>query len=355
MPRSTLLRVSVSSLVVAGAAFTGSLVAATPASALSVCASAEPPDWCFAPPAAPGAPSGLRATAVLQTSVTLVWNQVGTLPLTLTRTVGGVSSTIKPAAGSTTYTDTAAPAGTSITYTLVATACNKYGCTDGDPATLTVTTHPLGTNPVGSASGSVPAYYNSPPNVDDRIYYAMSGWALDYDTTSAISVQLLSDGQPYSSPFAASGASFTNAANPGYGDSHGFSATWLRKATGKGNHTTCAVALNVAGGADTTIGCFTYYVPGAPAAATNVKPVPAATSVTVTFTDNANDEDGYYLQRSTDGGHNWLQVGGFNTAVPGAGATGKVVDNSIVGSGVCYQILEQNKYGQTVSAPGCTP
>ncbi len=222
MPASTLLRVSVSSLVIASAAFTGSLVAATPASALSVCASAEPPDWCFAPPAPPSAPSGLRATAILQTSVTLVWNQVGTLPLTLTRTVAGFTTTIKPAAGSTSYIDTAAPAGTSITYTLVATACNKYGCTDGDPPTLTVTTHPLGTNPVGSASGSVPAYYNSPPSLDDRIYYAMTGWALDYDTTSPISVQLLSDGQPYGSPITASGASSTNATSPGYGDAHGF-------------------------------------------------------------------------------------------------------------------------------------
>ena len=355
MRRTTPLRVLVSALAIAAATFTGSLVAAAPAQALSPCVGDTPPDWCFDPPAAPTAPTGLKATAILQTSVTLAWNQLGTLPLTLTRTVAGTTTTRSVPARATGYTDTQAPAGTSITYRLWGTSCNSNGCTDGSPASIAVTTHALGTNPIGNASGAVPNYYNAPANPDDRVWYTMSGWALDHDTTGAIQVQLVSDGQPLGSPVTASAASSTNAANPGYGDSHGFTATWLRKATGKGYHTTCATALNVAGGADTPIGCFTYYVPGPPAAATNVRPVAGPTSVTVTFTDNANDEAGFYLQRSTDGGQNWLQVGGFNPAVPGINGTGKVIDNSIVGSGVCYQILEQNKYGQTLSAPACTP
>jgi hypothetical protein len=349
------LRVLVSAAVVAAAAVSASLVTAGPASALSVCASETPPDWCFSPPAAPSAPTGLRATAILQTSVSLVWNQLGSLPISVTRTVNGTTTTVRLAGGTTSYTDPQAPAGASITYALFGTDCNRYGCTDGAAATLTITTHPLGTDPVGSASGAVLNYYNAPPNPDDRVWYTMTGWALDYDTTAAIQVQLLSDGQPTGSPITASGTSTTNTANPGYGDAHGFNAGYLRKATGKGNHTTCAVAVNVGGGTNTTIGCFTYYVPGPPAAATSVKPLAGPTSVTITFTDNANDEDGYYLQRSTDGGTNWLQVGGFNPPVPGVNGTGKVIDSSIVGPGVCYQILEQNKYGQSLSTPGCTP
>ena len=354
MPKQSLLRV-LAPLAIVAAATTGAVATAAPASALSPCVSNTPPDWCFEPPAAPSAPTGLRATAVLQTSVTLTWNALGTLPLTLTRTVNGQTTTASLKGATTTYTDSPLPAGSTVAYALWGTACNINGCTEGGHANLTVTTRPLGSNPIGSAAGAVMSNYYGAPAPDEQVYYSMRGWALDYDTTGPISVQLTSDGQPFGSPITANATSSTDAANPGYGNAHGFTASWLRKASGKGLHTTCAIALNVGGGSNTPIGCFTYKVPGPPAPATNVNPVPGPASVTVTFTDNADDETGFYVQRTTDAGQNWLQVGALNAPVPGVGGIGRFIDYSVVGSGVCYRIVEQNNYGQTVSQPGCTP
>ena len=354
MPRQSLQRV-LATLAIVAATLAGVVVTAAPASALNPCFSDTPPDGCFEPPATPSAPTGLRATAVLQTSVTLTWNALGTLPLTLTRTVNGQTTTVSLKGATTTYTDSPLPAGATVAYALWGTACNTYGCTEGRSASLTVTTRPVGTNPIGSATGAVMNYYGAPTNPDDRVSYSMSGWTLDYDTTGPISVQLTSDGQPLGAPITANATSSTDAANPGYGNAHGFTASWLRKASGKGLHNTCAIALNVGGGSNTQIGCFTYKVPGPPAAATNVNPVPGPASVTVTFTDNADDETGFYVQRTTDAGQNWLQVGALNAPVQGVGGIGRFIDYSVVGSGVCYRIVEQNTYGQTVSQPGCTP
>ena len=355
MPRNFAVRALTAIAVILSAAM-GLLVTATPALALNPCASYDPPESCFDPPAPPAAPTGLKATAILQTSVTLSWSPPGTFPLTLTRTLNGQITTIGLNGGSSTYTDSAVPPGAAISYALTATACNRYGCTDSASASLTVTTHPVGTNPVGSASGAVMTVLGDTTPVNDRVFYAMTGWTIDYDTTGAITVRLTSDGQPLGTPITAGAAtsSAVATANPGYGNMHGFTASWLRKATGKGNHTTCAIAINVAGGSDTLLGCFTYYVPGPPSAATNVTAVAGSSSVIVTFKDNANDEDGYYVQRTTDGGQNWLQVAGLNPAVAGSGGIGRFVDYSVVGSGVCYRILEQNKYGTTPSQPDCT-
>ena len=216
MPKHLAVR-ALATIAIVVAAATGSVITATSSSALSPCASYTPPDWCFDPPAAPAAPTGLKATAILQTSVTLSWNAPGTLPLTLTRTVNGQTATTSLKGGSSTYTDGTVPAGATISYALWATACNLNGCTDGARANLTVTTHPLNTNPVGSASGSVMSYYGAPTNAADRVYYTMTGWTIDYDTTGAITVQLTSDGQPFGNPIPANAAASTAVAtaNPG--------------------------------------------------------------------------------------------------------------------------------------------
>lgn len=333
------------------------LAAAAPASALSPCRGAEPPDWCYSPPPpAPSAPTSLTATAVLQTAVSMTWqNNAGPRAgYYVTRTVNGAVSTVALPAGSTSYTDSQAPAGAGISYRVFARACNIYGCSDGRAATLTVTTRPKPASPVGTAYGWTQGYYGGPWNPDDNPWYSMAGWALDWDTTAPISVVLVADGAVTGGPFVAQAASSTNRSYPGYGDNHGFTRSWLRKSTVKGNHETCVKALNVAGGADTVIGCFRYYVPGAPSAASSVSAVSSGSYVTVSFRDNANDESGYYLQRSTDRGATWLQVGSQHPPVAGVGATARVVDYSSVAAGTCYRVLMVNKYGQTPSASGCT-
>lgn len=341
--------------LVVGTLVTGP-VTATPASALSPCRGYEPPDWCYSPPAAPSAPTNLVATAVLQTSVSLAWtNNAGSRDgYYLTRSASGVTTTVALPAGSTSYTDTSAPAGSAITYRVYARACNIYGCTDGAAATRSVTTRPKPASPVGTAYGWTQTYYGGPSNPDDIPWYGMKGWALDWDTTAPIQVVLVTDGVVTGSPVTAQGAASTNATYPGYGDNHGFTLSWLRKSTVKGTHQSCVKALDVAGGADTVVGCFSYYVPGPPAAASSVSAVSSGSYVTVSFRDNANDEAGYYLQRTADRGATWLQVGSEYGAVAGVGGTARVVDYSSVAAGTCYRILMVNRYGQTPSAAGCT-
>lgn len=335
------------------AALTGGLVAgAAPASALSPCAGYDPPEWCFSPPPGPAAPTALKASAVLQTQVSLSWTHGSTAAREayhVTRTVDGLRTTVDLTGSATSYTDSSAPAGTRVTYSVHASACNLYGCTDGAATSLTVTTRPSPASPVGTAYGWSTRSWNG-----SEVYYSMSGWAIDWDTTAPIDVVLLSDGVVSGGPVKAQAAASTNSANPGYGDNHGFTLSWLRKSPVKGTHTSCVKAVNVAGGRDAILGCFSYVTPGAPSPATSVTAARSGSSVTVGFTDAANDETGWFLQRSTDGGATWLQVGAQQPAVAGVGKRSSVLDYSTVAAGTCYRILMVNSYGQTPSAPGCT-
>ncbi len=320
------------------ALFAGILASAAPATALSPCAGYSPPDYCFAEPAPPSAPTGLKATAVLQTTVSLTWGLANTSnALTVTRTVSGVVSTFALAAGSTSFTDKSAPAGAKISYAIYASACNRFGCTDGAPATTQVTTHPVPASPVGFASGAAVCntwYCPKTPPV-----YTMRGWAIDWDTTAPIQVALIEDGTRTLTTLTANA---------------GFSSWSLTGNPAKGNHSVCAVALSVGGGWNTTLGCYTYYTPGAPSAATSLTATAYGTYATLAFTDTANDEDGYYLQRSTDTGASWLQVGSQYAALTGTGTRRTVTDYSSVPLGTCYRILMVNRYGQTPSAAACT-
>lgn len=282
----------------------------------------------------------------------MTWtNHVGAgAAYTVVRVVNGASVTLTTAA-TTGWTDSSAPAGAAIAYRVYTRACNLNGCSNGYAAILNVTTHPLGSDPVGHASGAAePCYYDCPMFPG---YFSIGGSALDFDTTAPIQVRLVSDGVP-TGTVAASSADSSNSQYPGYGNDHGFLIHWLGKSPLKGTHQTCAVAVNVAGGNDHNIGCYSYTTPGAPVAASNLVAAVHPTNVVVTFTDNANDESGYYLQRSTDGGTSWLQVGTEYPPVAGSGTRSSVTDNSSVLTGTCYAILMTNQYGQTRSAPACT-
>ena len=75
--------------------------------------------------------------------------------------------------------------------------------------------------------------------------------------------------------------------------------------------------------------------------------------MTVNFTDNADDETSYTLQRSDSQG-NYLAIQTL-PAVPGTGKTTAVTDRSNITTGrYCYVLVASNKYGDTSSAPGCT-
>lgn len=328
----------------------GSLLAtAAPASAIHPCQSYDPPDYCFQeqPPPAPTAPASLTATSVLQTSVTLQWaDQSSTeTSFTIRRVVNSASTYFSASANSTTFTDTTAPAGSYIEYYVWAERCDEVACSSSASVRVAVRTHQQPANPTGGLSSS--------SNLGNWGYYSISGWAIDYDTVNPIQVSLVLDGVVTQTKTANATYSGLNASKPGYGDNHGYSF-YTTKSTVKGTHTVCVRGINVGGGVDANLACWSYVVNGPPSAATNLTLTNTGTSMVIGFTDNANDETGYVLQRSTDAQASWLSVGTQYPAISGSGSRGSATDYSSPPAGTCYRILMVNSYGNTPSVAVCS-
>ena len=128
---------------------------------------------------------------------------------------------------------------------------------------MNVGTHQQPATPYGTYTAATTSYFSTWP---------MSGWAIDWDTTAPLQVNLLTDGVLTQSQTANQAVSGLNASYPGYGDNHGYSFSPI-KPTNKGTHSLCVVAVNVAGGNDLQLGCRSYTIYGPPSAATNVTAV----------------------------------------------------------------------------------
>jgi hypothetical protein len=339
-------------LVAAAFAVLASILAtAAPALAMNPCDSDNPPDTCWVsdpPPPAPLAPGSLTAPSVLQTSVTLQWadrssNETGFL---VRRVVsGGTTTYLSAPANATSFTDTGAPAARYIDYYVSAQNCVEGTCSASASAHVAVQTHQQPANPTGGLSSN--------SSLGTWGYYSIIGWTIDYDTVGPLQVSLVLDGVVSSSVTASTAYSGLNASNPGYGDNHGYSF-YTPKSTVKGTHTVCVRATNVGGGVDTNLVCSSYVVPGPPSAAAALSLTNTGTSMVVGFTDNANDETGYVLQRSTDAQASWLSVGSQYAAISGTGSRGSATDYSSPPAGTCYRILMVNSYGNTPSAAVCS-
>jgi hypothetical protein len=334
---------------VAGLAVT--LATAAPALAMNPCDSDNPPDTCWTydpPPATPSAPASLTAPSVLQTSVTLQWadqssNETG---FVIRRVVSGTTTSYLSApANATSFTDNAAPAARYIEYYVSAQNCVDGICSTSSSVRVAVQTHQQPADPTGGLSSS--------SSLGSWGFYSISGWAIDYDTTGPLQVSLELDGAVLETKTANSAYSGLNASYPGYGDNHGY-GFYTGKSTVKGTHTLCVRATNVGGGADANLVCSSYTVFGPPSAATALTLTNTGTSMVVGFTDNANDETGYVLQRSTDAQASWLSVGSQYPAVSGSGSRGSATDYSSPPAGTCYRILMVNSYGNTPSAAVCS-
>ena len=79
------------------------------------------------------------------------------------------------------------------------------------------------------------------------------GWTIDPDTDAAATVRLLVDSKVVSEQRADDPKAGLAAAYPGYGANHGFE--FAVKGVAPGNHRVCLETVNVAAGANTTIGC----------------------------------------------------------------------------------------------------
>ncbi len=102
----------------------------------------------------------------------------------------------------------------------------------------------------------------SPIGVIDRVTTAVDtvsvrGWAIDPDTTAAVSVRVQIDGVTKATWTAKATKSGLNAAKPGFGDAHQYSGTISGVAAG--THQLCVVAVNKAGsGSDAQLGCQSF-------------------------------------------------------------------------------------------------
>lgn len=344
-------RVLAVSVAAAFAVLASLLATAAPASAMNPCDSDNPPDTCWVsdpPPPAPLAPGSLTAPSVLQTSVTLQWTDRSSneTSFVIRRVVNGVTTYLSAPANATSFTDNAAPAARYIEYYVSAQNCvDDTNCSGSAALRVAVQTHQQPANPTGALSSS--------SSLGTWGYYSITGWTIDYDTVDPLQVSLVLDGVVSSTKTANTAYSGLNASNPGYGDNHGYSF-YTAKSTVKGTHTVCVRATNFGGGTDVNLFCSSYVVPGPPSAATALSLTNTGTSMVVGFTDNANDETGYVLQRSTDAQASWLSVSPQYAPISGSGSRGSATDYSSPPAGTCYRILMINSYGNTPSAAVCS-
>ncbi len=104
----------------------------------------------------------------------------------------------------------------------------------------------------GAPIGSLDVVQNGPASV------TVAGWAIDPDTTSAITVHVYVDGHGFVLGPASLSRPDVGAVFPGYGSGHGFNSQLTGIAPGA--HTVCAYGINVGPGQNSAVGCRSVVV-----------------------------------------------------------------------------------------------
>jgi hypothetical protein len=167
---------------------------------------------------------------------------------------------------------------TSGTHTICATGINVlYGSRNSTPACSSIT---LALSPIGA--------FESLSRQTGSSNLAVTGWTLDPDTTSAISVAVTLDGTSYGTVIAKASRSDIGTTYPRFGPDHGISAVVNAD---DGEHTVCLTALNVGGGKDYRLGCKLIIAvhPVAPSAPQNVSAVAGYGGAEVSWDPPASD------------------------------------------------------------------
>ncbi len=189
-------------------------------------------------------------------------------------------------------------------------------------------------NPVGGSSGIA--------RVGTSNVVAVSGWAVDPDTTGPITVQVTSDGVPKQTLNANQGSSWIAARWPAYGPGHAYSAGVTLD---PGEHQVCVIANNVGAGGNSTLGCTTVLSSGdgVPAAPTSVTALAGSRSVTLSWV----------APRSINApitSYQVVVVQHTGTMVVAGSATGAVVNGLTNGGRYTFTVRAVNAYGRGSAA-----
>jgi hypothetical protein len=164
------------------------------------------------------------------------------------------------------------------THKICAVGLNTlYGTHNSAPACTSIT---LALKPIGAFASLTRATASS--------NLAVTGWALDPDTTQPISVKVTLDGTSYGTVTANVPRTDIGARYPAFGPKHGI-ATIVR--TNGGEHRVCLTAVNVGGGTNLSLGCKPIIAvnPVAPSAPRNVRAIAGYGGAEVSWTAPLSD------------------------------------------------------------------
>jgi regulation of enolase protein 1 (concanavalin A-like superfamily) len=279
-----------------------------------------------APPTAPATPTGLGTSVASATQINLTWTDVATeTSYRIERSIDNINFTSigTTSAGVTAYSDATASASTQYYYRIV--AVNNVG--DSAPSDSASATTPALPTPPLAPSGLV-ASAVSESKIDLT-------WLDNSDSETGFIIERSLNGIDGWTQIATPAAGTTS-----YSDSTGLSASTQYFYRVRATNTAGASAdSNVA---DATTSTPVPTVPAAPtglaASATNF------TQLNLTWTDNAVDETGYIVERSTDG-TNFTQV-----ATLAANSNSFSDPNLAAGTKFYYRVRAMNDVGPSLDS-----
>jgi hypothetical protein len=272
-----------------------------------------------APPQPPAAPSNLVATGLDTQSIGLAWldNSTDETGFTVERSPDGTTWSVLASlpANTTAYTDAGLNPGTTWSYRI--RASNGVGSTLSNVATASTQLPP---NPPAAPSDLAAA-----GTAFDQISLA---WTDNSADETGFTIERSADGSAWSvlTTVAANTASYADAGLP-------VGSSWFYRVS----------AFNAAGSsAPTDVVGATTLIPTPPAAPTGLSAAGSSfTAITLAWTDNASDEDGYVIERSPDGSA-WSQL-----AALAPNSNGYVDSGLVTGSTWSYRVRAFNEGGSS--------
>ncbi len=222
------------------------------------------------------------------------------------------------------------------THSICAAGVNVlFGTGSGPPACRSVT---LRLNPFGQVDA-----VTRPPGSHNLL---VDGWAIDADTSTPIKITVKVDAAAPVVATAGGSRPDVGQVYPQYGARHGYSVT---VPASEGEHTVCISALNVSGGANSSLGCKVINAvhPVAPSAPRGVRAVVVYGGAVVSWTKPVSDGgapvSGYTVTATPGGAH--ASVSGQTTI---AGITGLAANTRYT-----FAVVATNVAGR--SAAGSSP